>query len=70
MTTRISISEDGIWAGSGTVEGGRIEDCAAVLGEDVYTAIEQDVERSSVDNGTVTIGGVRYDWTTSEGDRS
>jgi len=37
----VSIQVDGVWAGRGRWNGGRVEDCAAVLGDDAYAAIEQ-----------------------------
>ena len=37
----VEISVDGVWAGNGAVSvTGRIEDCAAVLDEGAYEAIE------------------------------
>jgi len=40
----IDITVNGEWAGSGTLHNGRIEDCAAPLGEDVYEAIEAEIK--------------------------
>lgn len=63
MTT-ISIDENGIWAGSGTLRDGIIEDCMAILGDDqdmaekAYEAIEQAIADGE---SSVTIG--EYTWT-------
>ncbi len=43
--TTVSIDADGVWAGFGTLSRTlRIEDCAADLGEDVYVALEAEIE--------------------------
>jgi len=61
---QITIYENGVWAGRGYYEHGRIEDCPAVLGDgkdtkgDVYEAIEQAIE-----DGRESISGGDYTWT-------
>ena len=70
---KISISQDGQWAGDGTISDGRIE-CAAMLGPDgldhesgeqqdeaerVYAAIELAIERGE---SRLELGGIRYTW--------
>lgn len=37
---KVRIAKDGIWSGAAWFINGRIQDCAADLGEDVYDAIE------------------------------
>lgn len=71
-TTRaqISISQDGVWAGEGTLRDGIIEDCAACLGpskgqdkgddvEAAYLAIEAAIAATQ---DSVTVDGVEYTW--------
>lgn len=73
---KISISQDGVWAGDGYVVDGRIEDCAAMLGrpglrhdngdqqdeaEQVYQAIEEAIEE-----GELMLDGIRYTWSLEE----
>lgn len=61
----ISISENGIWAGDGNLNEGRIEDCPAILGGDqdtadaVYEAIESAIAEGE---STVEVGGKSYSW--------
>jgi hypothetical protein len=67
----ISISEDGIWAGKGTYTGGgNIKGCAAMLPEEVYTAIE-DTLREIPQGGEIKYGGKVYSWVlVSNGDEA
>ena len=60
MLTHITIYEDGIFVGSGTMtEYGSIRDCAANLGDDVYEAIELAAAEGL--SGT-DVGGIAYTW--------
>lgn len=45
---RVEIERDGVWAGWGRWREGRIEDCAAPLGDGVYAAIEAALARADV----------------------
>lgn len=57
-TAQISISVDGIWAGSGKIENGQIVDCAAQFcsdtdeSEEIYELIEQAIAEGK---GSVTV---------------
>ena len=70
MARTISITQDGIHAGDGTLRDGVIEDCPACLGpsrgpggadavEAAYRAIEDAIARGEAG---VTHDGVRYEW--------
>jgi hypothetical protein len=74
--TRIRISRDGIWAGTGRIDSdGCIVDCAAVLGQDqdasdeTYKAIEDAIADEPQDAGRYTGTGSMtrpdgiYTWT-------
>jgi hypothetical protein len=69
----ISISADGIWAGSGIYEDGNIRDCAAILGgsqddaETIYEMIEDAItEMDAPADGEIEADGVTYSWTLTE----
>lgn len=75
MSVRISISQDGVWAGTGHLSPeGTIEDCQAVLGPDgldhtsgkqqaaaerAYAGIEAAIAEG---RSETTVDGVRYSW--------
>lgn len=42
--TSVSICRDDIWAGNGYWSGKRIEDCAANLGDEVYDALDREID--------------------------
>jgi len=62
---KISIAENGIWAGTGVLRDGIIEDCPAILGdsqdmaEKVYEAIEDAIDN---DESSVTMGDYTWSW--------
>lgn len=61
----ISISENDVWAGNGTLRNGVIENCPAVLGADqdmadrAYDAIADAIARGET---SVTMGDYRWTW--------
>jgi len=66
MTQMISISRDGIWAGSGRIAGESIVDCPAILGEtqeDSDNTYEQIMD--AIENGetSIDVGEHCYTWT-------
>lgn len=78
MTTYISITQSGHWAGNGVIENGRIDQCAAILGppgqalstehdgsciEAAYAAIEQAISRGETSVSDPTDPEIRYTWT-------
>jgi len=62
---KISVTEDGVWAGTGTFNNGSIENCAAVLGDDrdmserAYDAIEEAIADGET---SVAIGDYIWEW--------
>lgn len=69
----IEIYIDGVWATSGTLKNGEIE-CPGVLGdsaeetEEIYEAIEEDVESSEWTDGSIIINDKKYEWEVSDDD--
>ena len=65
MIARISLSENSIWAGTGNLRDGIIEDSPAILGDDqdmaekAYEAIEQAIADGET---SVTIGDYTWAW--------
>lgn len=79
MTTRIDISRNGVWAGTGRIDGdGEIVDCSAVLGDTqdasdaTYEAIQDAIDAEPQDEGRYTGTGTidrpdgQYSWTVYE----
>jgi len=68
-TTKISINENGVWAGTGKLRDGVIEDCPAILGDDqdmaeqAYEAIEDAIAAGET---SVTMGDYTWTWSIEE----
>lgn len=71
LLTTVAIYADGVWAGSGKLRkaevGYVIEDCPAVLSDNVYEAIEASIDDSveamrAQQDGEVTVADVTYSW--------
>jgi hypothetical protein len=65
----ISISVDGVWGGTGWLNDGVIEDCAAVLGgsQDESDRIYESIEEAIADGAkSLQDGDVCYSWTISD----
>jgi len=63
---KISINENGVWAGTVILRDGVIEDCPAILGDDqevVYEAIEDAI---AAGESSVTIGDYTWTWSIAE----
>lgn len=70
--TKITIYADNVFAGTGRLVGGIIEDCPAILGgsqdacEKIYEAIEDAIadgdESEARDGDGIKIDGVSYSW--------
>jgi len=66
---KISINENGVWAGTGILRDGVIEDCPAILGDNqdmeeaVYEAIEDAI---AAGESSVTLGDYTWTWSIEE----
>ncbi len=75
-TYKISIDENGIWAGNGILRGTVIDDCDAVLSRDeqeqdyIYDAIGTAAAESSEMSGSIEISGTTWGWSLTEIDVS
>ena len=57
---KIEIFRDNVWAGDGTLQSDNtIADCAAYLGDDVYSEIESQIDD---DSSELEMNGVSYHW--------
>jgi hypothetical protein len=48
IENKVTIYQDGIYSGDGVLYNGRIEDCPADLGEDVYEALDCAIREAEV----------------------
>ena len=71
----LEIEQDGVWAGTGIVEGTTIVFCEACLGASKGADVTDDIEGAyqaietalAAGQTTATYEGVRYDWTVATG---